>query len=199
VTKPEEPSPVPATEPAVPETVNAFEKQGDAWTLVYRGRSIRLRDSKGLGYLAMLVAAPYRDVHVADLVGLGVRESAGLRSAGGPAIDAQAREAYRHRLKDLESERDEARDWGDLERAARAEEEISFLTDELAAAYGIGGRPRRPDDPTERMRKAVTNRIRHTVAKIGSVHPELGRHFGNSVRTGTYCSYAPETPVTWAS
>jgi hypothetical protein len=158
-----------------------------------------MRDSKGLGYLAMLLAAPNRDVHVADLVGLSVQEAAVLRSGGGPVIDATAREAYKRRLADLEAERDQARDWGDLERAARAEEEMSFLTDELTAAYGIGGRARRTDDPTERMRKAVTNRIRQTVSKIGAVHPELGRHLANSVRTGTYCTYAPETPVTWAS
>ena len=28
-------------------------------------------------------------------------------------------------------------------------------------------------------------------------HPALGRHLGNSVRTGTFCSYQPETAITW--
>jgi len=29
------------------------------------------------------------------------------------------------------------------------------------------------------------------------VHPELARHLRNSVRTGSACSYEPETPVSW--
>jgi hypothetical protein len=29
------------------------------------------------------------------------------------------------------------------------------------------------------------------------VHPRLGRHLENSVKTGTFCAYAPETPMSW--
>jgi hypothetical protein len=188
-------SPLPALTP--PEGANAFRQDGDDWTLTYHGQSIRLRDSKGLGYLARLISVPGREVHVGDLIGLNLPEAAALRSDAGPVIDTTARRAYQERLMELESDRNEARDWGDLERAARAEEEIAFITHELTAAYGIGGRPRRADDPTERIRKAVTNRVRQTVAKIETVHPELGRHLANSIRTGTFCSYVPESPVEW--
>ena len=34
-------------------------------------------------------------------------------------------------------------------------------------------------------------------ARSAELHPELGRHLANAVRTGTWCSYQPETDVTW--
>jgi adenylate cyclase len=184
--------------PEVPQRAdNAFVRQDEDWTLTYRGTGVRMRDSKGLGYIAVLMSRRGHEVHVFDLAGLSTANSVALRADGGPIIDEQAKEAYRRRLIDLEVERDEARDWGDLERASRVDEEMNFLTHELTAAFGLGGRPRKADNPSERIRKAVTNRIRQSLTKIESVHPELGRHLSNSVRTGTFCSYAPEDEIEW--
>ena len=42
-----------------------------------------------------------------------------------------------------------------------------------------------------------TARIRLTIGRIDREHPDLGRHLANSVRTGTTCSYRPETPIDW--
>ena len=68
---------------------------------------------------------------------------------------------------------------------------------ELSAVTGLGGRPRAAGSPAERMRKAVTYRIRHAIARVGDVHPELGRHLRASVHTGTWCSYTPEHRIDW--
>lgn len=208
-------SPVPV-EPAVDApatpvagTGNHFVRDGEDWTVGFDGTTVRLRHSKGLVYLARLLADPGRELHVADLAaaterparlvgtgedGLDVR--AGLGDAG-PILDDQAKRAYKQRLGDLQAERDDAAAAGDVERAARAEEEIDFLTRELAAAYGLGGRARTAGDTAERMRKAVTNRIKDSITKIERVHPTLGRHLTNAVHTGTFCSYSPETAVEW--
>jgi hypothetical protein len=51
----------------------------------------------------------------------------------------------------------------------------------------------------ERVRKAVTNRIRDAIERILKQHASLGRHLGNAVRTGFYCCYSPENPVEWKS
>ena len=186
------------TSPSTPEhRDDAFLRDGEDWTVTFRARTVRLRDSKGLVYIAELLGSPGKEIHVAALAGLGRSESASLGNDVGPVIDAKAKQAYQARVEELRAERDEARDWGDLERAARAEEELWFLTHELSSAYGLGGRARRADDPTERIRKAVTNRVRQSMTKIDAVHPELGRHFSNSIRTGTFCSYMPEAPVRW--
>jgi hypothetical protein len=39
--------------------------------------------------------------------------------------------------------------------------------------------------------------VRDTVRRIGALDPDLGRHLSHSVRTGAFCSYAPEQPVDW--
>ena len=43
----------------------------------------------------------------------------------------------------------------------------------------------------------MTARIKDAVRRIDAAHPELGRHLARSVRTGTFCSYEPEQPVSW--
>jgi hypothetical protein len=146
---------------------------------------------------------------VADLAGASERSGNGPTDAidgmtvrtglgdAGEILDEPAKRAYKERLADLNEERDDALAVGDLERIARAEEEIDFLTRELTSAYGIGGRARKAADSGERIRKAVTNRIKDSMTKIERVHPALGRHLANGVRTGTYCSYAPESAVEW--
>ena len=54
----------------------------------------------------------------------------------------QAKAAYRARVEDLREELEQARDWADHERAARAQEELDFIARELARAVGLGGRDR---------------------------------------------------------
>ena len=44
-----------------------FRQEGEYWTLAYRGRTARLRDTKGLSYIACLLAQPCRDLHGAAL------------------------------------------------------------------------------------------------------------------------------------
>ena len=49
----------------------------------------------------------------------------------------------------------------------------------------------------ERARKAVTNRIHQTIARIGAADERLGLHLSNAVRTGKRCGYQPDRPVRW--
>ena len=76
-------------------------------------------------------------------------------------------------------------------------QELDALVDQLTAAYGLGGQPRRTPDRIERARKTVTRRIRDTIARTERAHPPLGRHLQASIRTGVFCSYAPERDVHW--
>jgi hypothetical protein len=188
--------------PVVPEAANAFCLDGQVWTLTYEGRTVRLGDSKGLRDLARLLAEPGLEHHVLDLAGTPVAAGLVARAAAdradlGEVLDARARASYRRRLDELDDVLAEAEANADLGRveAARAEREV--IAHELAAAVGLGGRPRRAGDPAERARKAVSGRIRLAIGRIGAHHPALARHLTNSVRTGTYCVYRPEHPTAW--
>jgi hypothetical protein len=183
-----------------PAARGVFRRDGTLWTLGYAGRTVRMRDAKGLRDLATLLAAPGRPVHAAELAaGPGSRGAglAALRLGADEVLDERARRELRARLGELEEEIEQAERWSDPERAARARQERDALVEELAAAAGLGGRARRLDDPSERARKAVTARIRDVIARVERLHPDLGAHLRASVTTGTFCGYSPAAPTAW--
>jgi hypothetical protein len=183
--------------------VSVFRREGDYWSLVFEGSTVRVRDLKGMRYLAQLLAHPGREFHVLDLVAaesVGVaRAESGLvaelpRTAFGDAgemLDARAKSAYRRRLAEIEDDIDQARALGDTERAAQADAERDFLVRELSRAIGLGGRDRRAASASERARVAVTRAIRYAITRIGEHHLSLGEHLSLAIRTGTYCGYFP--------
>ena len=190
---------------------NVFRREGDYWSVIFEGHTVRVRDLKGMRYLARLLADPGREYHVLDLVaaetGSGAQgdssQAASLpRSALGDAgeiLDARAKDAYRRRLAEIEDDIEQARAIGDTERAAQADAERDFLVRELARAVGLGGRDRRAASASERARVAVTRAVRQAIARIGEHHPQLGEHLSRTIRTGTYCAYFPDprAPAGW--
>jgi hypothetical protein len=178
---------------------DVFRRDGTLWTLRYAGRTVRMRDAKGLRDLATLLRSPGRPIRAADLVAAAADAavSAELRMGADEVLDERARQELRARLLDLEAEIEEAGRWHDPERAARAVLERDALVAELAAATGLGGRPRRLGDQSERARKTVTARIRDVIDRVERVHPALGAHLRASVTTGTFCSYSPPAPTAW--
>ena len=184
----------------VPVTEGIFARDGAMWTLAYGGVTVRMRDAKGLSDLAVLLAAPGREVPAADLVaaaGAGQAGRADLRLGADEVLDATARRQIRTRLADLGEDIAEAEAWNDPERATRARAERDTLLRELAAAAGPAGRPRLLGDQSERARKAVTARIRDIIGRVEQVHPALAGHLRESVTTGTRCCYSPPVPVSW--
>jgi hypothetical protein len=188
-----------------------FRVEGDYWAIAYERDAFRLKDSKGLRYLARLLAEQGQELHALDLV-TGERTHgrphhpavepgliASRPSDAGEVIDARAKAEYRRRLTELEEELEEARSFGDDERAARAEEERDFLVAELAGALGLGGRPRRAASPSERARVSVTRAIRAAVTRIREHSNALGEHLERTIQTGTFCSYRPDphAPIDW--
>ena len=187
-----------------------FGREGDYWSIGFEGRTARLRDSKGLQYLARLLAEPGRELHALDLVAGGRTRSAMpgepyatnlVADAGdaGELLDERAKQTYRRRLTEIEEDIEEARALGDVERAAQADAERECLVRELARAVGLGGRDRRAGSASERARSAVTRAIRHGLARIREHHPSLAEHLDGTIRTGTYCAYVPgsRVPVVW--
>jgi predicted ATPase len=186
-----------------------FRREGEYWSIVYESDAFRLKDSKGLQYLARLLEAPGEELHALDLVGVetaGVRKTTdevGLDVSGfgdaGELLDAQAKAAYRQRLEELEDEIEEAEAWNDPERAANAREEKEFIAHELSAAVGLGGRNRRAASAAERARVNVTRAIKSALTRIDEHSSALGAHLEQTVRTGTFCSYRPDQrlPVAW--
>jgi tetratricopeptide (TPR) repeat protein len=170
---------------------NLFRREGDYWTVFFEGRTVRIRDLKGMRYLRRLLSSPGQEVHVLDLVAAETGTEAQTGDAG-ELLDTRAKEAYRRRLAEIEADIEEARALNDPERLAQAEAEREFLVQELSRAVGLGGRDRRAGSASERARAAVTRALRQAIARLGEHHPELGEHLDRTVRTGTYCAYMPD-------
>ncbi|MFE3828423.1 ATP-binding protein [Streptomyces sp. NPDC059092] len=201
------PSPSSAIEPAAPTSPAhvqqaEFRRDGTVWALAFAGRSVHVPDAKGLRDLHTLLGHPGADLPAGELLAPeGGRVVAATRSLGGdPVLDERAKAAYKRRLEELDEEIARAGTRGDVARTAEGERERRALLDELRRAAGLGGRTRRLGDEAERARKTVTARIRDTLRKLDTLHPELAAHLRASVYTGSTCAYrpAPATPpVNW--
>ena len=191
-----------------PDDSGEFRRQGDVWLLRLGTCTSRLEDSKGLRYLAHLLAHPGTEFHATDLIGFSrvagdeqqqraLRQLAG--SDAGEILDARAAADYRRRLRELQEELTEANEHNDSGRREQLQAEIEFLSQELSGAIGLGGRRRRAGSQSERARVNVTKVIRSALEKIRGSNDELGRHLDATIRTGTFCSYRPDPsrPVRW--
>ena len=192
-----------------------FRRQGDYWTVAFGGPILHLKDSKGLRFIAYLLAHPDREFHVVDLalgginappssLNAGAALSQGLtishETGGLPALDRKAKVAYKRRIAELRGELAEAERLNDIGQAARAREELEVLSDQLVADVGLGGRDRQAGSAAERARVMVTVRVKSAIGKLHKCDPSLGHHLATSIRTGRLCSYHPDPhkPLPWA-
>ncbi len=192
-----DPSTAPSAAPSPPPVglQHVLRRDGDVWHVTFAGSTTIVKHTKGMSDLAVLLAAPGREVHVSELEGV---QPEALGGSGGDALDRRAIRAYRDRLAELAEEIDDADADHDLGRAERSRLEYDALVEQLSGSMGIGGRSRPAGaEPIERLRKAVSARIRDAIRRLDTVQPPLGRHLTVAVRTGTYCSYRPEQTVVW--
>jgi tetratricopeptide (TPR) repeat protein len=193
-----------------------LRREGEYWTLAYEGQTSRLKDAKGLHYIAHLLAHPSQEIRAQDLAALGSASAGSVEPAAagdfahsntiagdlgdaGEMLDAQAKASYQRRLNELREELEEARESRSTERVEEAQAEIDALAHELKSAIGLGGRRRRAASSTERARIAVTRAIRLALGKIAGNNPTLGKLLSTTIKTGTVCSYVPDDrfPVSW--
>ena len=183
----------PAPAPDAPAAPTAtIRRHGEVWEIDFAGHRISVRAGKGLHDLARLIQAPGREIHCLDLADAGAVES-----STGEVIDADARRRYEARIRELQVDIDEAERHSDYARAFRLQVEFDAIVEHLSAALGQGHRHRVAPDTAERARSAVTHRLRTAIRRLDKLHPALGSHLSHAVSTGSYCSYRPETPVTW--
>ncbi|HEY3140095.1 MAG TPA: hypothetical protein VGJ86_03150 [Acidimicrobiales bacterium] len=179
-------------------------REGRWWVASCGGTSVRLPDTKGLRYLAELVASPMRERHALDLVdrveGVDARGGVDRRTLGdaGPLLDARARADYRRRIEELRAEAEEAIAGGQLEEAEARQAELDQLVGQLAQAFGLGGRDRRAASVAERARLNVTRALRAAIAKLVDAMPGASEVLDRRIRTGLYCVYEPaDDEVRW--
>jgi hypothetical protein len=187
---------------AVPEMVVHLHPAGEGrWTIGRAGATAEIAAVKGLTYLSHLLQHPSADIAALDLAA-AVAGHPGLvpyEADPGELIDEKALAAYRARLRDIDSDLDEARSWADEGRLASLRLERQSLLDEVGAATGLSGRQRRFSSAGERARVAVRKAIASALRRIEIHDAALARLLRETVHTGSACRYDPDParPVTW--
>jgi len=163
-----------------------LRRDGEDWLLTVGGRSVRLRHSKGLAQLAVLLANPGQEISAVELAG-----GTPTPAVPDPVLDETAKQAYRQRLAELDEALERAAARADAASAGNLEAERAVLVAELKRAAGLAGRPRAFSDEAERARVNVTRTIRQALDRVLAADPGAGRHLLGSVHTGIRCVYRP--------
>lgn len=171
---------------------NTFHLRDGIWKLTFNGETALVPDAKGFQDIFKLMQRCGEEVHCSELMGSVLTGDRGVE-----VFDLKARKNYQKRVAELQSEMAEAEDLGDSGRLGQLQEEYDTLLNHLSSALGLNGRHRTAITSVEKARSAVTLRIRSSIKKLEKVHPHLARHLRVTIRTGTFCSYKPDTPVDW--
>ncbi len=181
----------PAVKTPVKDVTAEFMNQGELWQLSYGGESVMIRDAKGLHDIGKLLREPEKQIHCTALMG------ATLETDSTAIVDDKAIKEYKAKINSIQMELQEADTLGYTEKADQLRMEYDQLIEHLYQVTGLGGKSRKTGSSLEKARSAVTWRIRTAIKKIDASHPRLGKHLANSIKTGTYCTYKPETPHRW--
>jgi hypothetical protein len=189
----------PSAPAGAPRTVYLCPVTGDAWRIGPDRATVSIRDVKGLHYIRQLLRRPGVDVSALELSERAAGQPSVVQAGLGELVDRQALAAYRRRLADLDAELDEAEEWSDEGRLARARAEREALVDHLAAAAGLHGRQRLVGGTAERARVAVRKAIAAAIERIEGHDAALARLLRDTIRTGVTCRYDPDPgrPVDW--
>jgi hypothetical protein len=193
-----------------------FRSVGNVYMIHYGGAQVAVKYRIGTHYLCHLLHHPRHAFKVLELVALCGREKSGEKirnehithdntriadcDADLEILDQQAEKEYQQRLDDLNDQFEEAKEVGNIEKMATIEEERDWLYAELTKARGFQGHRGTMPSNRERARTAVRAAITRAINDISLVHPLLGQHLRESIKTGATCSYNPssEPPPSWS-
>ena len=119
----------------------------------------------------------------------------------GEMLDARAKQEYKRKLLELNEELEDQRERGNHKRAEQITSEIDFLKPGEISRTDRTGRAqsRCKGSASERARLNVTRAIKAALQKISEQQAAMGDLLDRSIKTGSFCSYAPDTgnQVSW--
>jgi len=170
-----------------------FRQHDGVWHIAYDGKDLVMPGVKGLADIHKLLSAPAREVHCSELMGTSIATDDNYL-----IFDEKAKKEYREKITRLKEAIANAERTGAESKLRKLQEEYDQLINYLAASTGLGGKARKANPLIDKVRSAVTWRIRNAIDRIEKKHPSLAKHLSISIKTGIYCRYSPENPVDWS-
>jgi hypothetical protein len=205
---------------------NTFVRKGDVWTISYDDESVQLPHAVGLGYVAILLQNPGREIRclaiyacssarrptiqvqraddvirpetevIQDGDSFVDRAISNTSDHGDTAFDEQARKDYERKARELEKDIKEARKDGRTWEADEKLEELQAISDYVRLNTNRRGRPRKLGDDDEKARITVTSAITRAIESLEQVAPKTATHLRVNIKTGTRAIYR-DTSTPW--
>jgi len=158
---------------------------GKSWTVAFQGESRQLRESKGLAFIALLLARPRTPIEAWELDGMPEQLWVGLTEEA-TTTDDETRADLRRRLTAKpnhvlnDSEKEEA-------------ENIALF---LSKETRLGGRSREFTGAREQLRKRVSANFLRAYAKIEEAElQDLAQHLRRHIQGGFSYTYDPPEDI----
>jgi TolB-like protein/Tfp pilus assembly protein PilF len=185
--------PVPVENKKLKSAPFLFVQWDGVWHIAYEGKDLVMPAVKGLSDIHKLLGAGGRDIHCSELMGTSAATDDSYL-----VFDEKAKHDYREKITRLKEAISNAERMGAESKLQKLQDEYDQLINYLSASTGLGGKSRKAGNTVDKVRSAVTWRIRNAIERIEKKHPLLAKHLSVSIKTGTYCSYTPEKVVDWS-
>lgn len=184
----------------VPDAEYLFRRQGQTWTLRFRGSEpLLMSDSKGLRYIRFLLMQPGERLTAKALVDLDEGREVGSHPLSTSlAADQEAIDSVRATMRELKRDLADAEEFCDTDEAERLRGEIEKLEDYVKQEAGLGGKSRRESPDQKRARTAVSNAIKRAITAIGKEHDAFAKYLKRQVQTGFFLEYR-DTDTPWVT
>lgn len=169
----------------------ALLNEGSTWRLIFEGKEITVPDSKGIRYLAKLLANPGK---IFTALELAHPEAAKERFAQSDleTTDTYSLREYRLRLQRIEENLEEARAYDHENEIYQLEEEKDAILKHVSGVSATGGRSRLAGEK-ERARQAVSKALARATSSV----PMMSSHVHSCICRGQNLVYLKERAFDW--
>jgi hypothetical protein len=195
-----------------------FRQEGPTWMIMYEGKTLRGLKGRGFRHIHFLVSQPRKEFTAYELmqeldgynpeettkdlsfIDLSTKEPIKGKEFLGvnEIIDEKAMEDFKRHRRSLVEELEDAVNCNDLERRARAQEELKDFDEQMISYMGKGGKGRKFVNNRQRTITTISKRIRRAVDSLEEHNKEIHRHFKKALfPVSEPFSYNPDRNVPW--
>lgn len=169
-----------------------------AWAIRFAGKETVLDSTlKGPVFIRYLLERQGQEIHVARMLAdIASDDRLDRASDAGELVDGKTLKDCRERYDELHEERADA-ERNRPDQLPEIDAEITQLANYFAECVGLGGKSRKAADDVAKIRKRIARVIEIATAKIEENDAQLASHLRKSIKTHTFMSYEPETPIDW--
>lgn len=165
----------------------ALLNEGATWRMIFEGKETTVPDSKGIRYLAQLLANPGKSFTALELAHPEAAQERFVQSDL-EATDTHSLREYKRHLQRIEEDLEEARAYGREDDILRLEDEKDAILKHLSGVAATDGKPRLSGEK-EKARKSVSAALRRALSSISGQSQDAFLFLNANLSFGSRFSY----------